>query len=128
MFVQELMTKNPVTVEPGDSLARADARMKAGGFRRLPVVHEGKLIGILSEYDLRPYLESLDTTVALEAMTPDPVTISPTATLEHAVALLKGKEIGALPVVNHGRLIGIITASNLWFPEPRPLPEWVSRT
>ncbi len=125
MFVQELMTKNPVTVEPGDSLARADARMKAGGFRRLPVVHEGKLIGILSEYDLRPYLESLDTTVALEAMTPDPITISPTATLEHAVALLKGKEIGALPVVNHGRLIGIITASNLWFPEPRPLPEWV---
>ena len=56
-----VMTKNPVTVEPGDSLARADARMKAGGFRRLPVVHEGKLIGILSEYDMRPYLESLDT-------------------------------------------------------------------
>jgi acetoin utilization protein AcuB len=128
MIVQELMTKNPITVEPGDSLARADARMKAGGFRRLPVVHEGKLIGILSEYDLRPYLESLDTTVALEAMTPDPVTVSPAATLEHAVALLKGKEIGALPVVNYGRLIGIITASNLWFPEQRPLPEWVSRT
>jgi len=128
MIVQELMTKNPVTVEPGDSLARADARMKAGGFRRLPVVHEGKLIGILSEYDLRPYLESLDTIVVLEAMTPDPVTVSPAATLEHAVALLKGKEIGALPVVNYGRLIGIITASNLWFPEQRPLPEWVSRT
>jgi acetoin utilization protein AcuB len=128
MFVQELMTKNPVTVEPGDSLARANARMKAGGFRRLPVVHEGKLIGILSEYDLRPYLKSLDTTVVLEAMTPDPATISPAATLEHAVALLKGKEIGALPVVNHGRLIGIITASNLWFPEPRPLPEWVRGT
>jgi acetoin utilization protein AcuB len=128
MIVQELMTKNPVTVEPGDSLARADARMKAGGFRRLPVVHEGKLIGILSEYDLRPYLESLDTTVVLEAMTPDPGTVSPAATLEHAVALLKGKEIGALPVVNYGRLIGIITASNLWFPEQRPLPEWVSRT
>jgi acetoin utilization protein AcuB len=128
MIVQELMTKNPITVEPGDSLARADARMKAGGFRRLPVVHEGKLIGILSEYDLRPYLESLDTIVVLEAMTPDPVTVSPAATLEHAVALLKGKEIGALPVVNYGRLIGIITASNLWFPEQRPLPEWVSRT
>jgi len=66
--------------------------------------------------------------VVLEAMTPDPVTVSPAATLEYAVALLKGKEIGALPVVNYGRLIGIITASNLWFPEQRPLPEWVSRT
>ena len=103
-------------------------RRKTGRHRRLPIVREGKLIRILSEYDLRPYLESLDTTVVLEAMTPDPITISPAATLEHAVALLKGKEIGALPVVNHGRLIGIITASNLWFPELRPLPEWVSRT
>jgi acetoin utilization protein AcuB len=118
------MTKNPVTAAPGDTLANADAKMKAGGFRRLPVVHDGKLIGILSEYDLPPYLESLDTTVVLEAMTPDPVTVSPAATLEHAVAVLKAKEIGALPVVDHGKLIGIITASNLWFPEPRPLPEW----
>ena len=65
----------------------------------MPVVHEGELIGILSEYDLRPNLESLDSTVVLEAMTPDPITVSPAATLEHAVALLKGKEIGALPVV-----------------------------
>ena len=70
----------------------------------MPVVHEGKLIGILSEYDLRPHLESLDSTVVLEAMTPDPVTVSPAATLEHAVALLKGKEVGALPVVYNGRL------------------------
>lgn len=125
MIVKELMTKNPVTVAPDETLTHALIKMKAGGFRRLPVVHEGKLIGILSEYDLRPYLESLDTTVALEAMTPDPITVSREATLEHAVALLKGKEIGALPVVDHGKLIGIITASNLWFPEPRPLPEWV---
>jgi acetoin utilization protein AcuB len=125
MFIRECMTKNPVTAAPGDILASADAKMKAGGFRRLPVVHAGKLIGILSEYDLRPYLESLDTTVVLEAMTPDPITVSPAATLEHAVAVLKVKEIGALPVIDHGKLIGIITASNLWFPEPKPLPEWV---
>ncbi len=125
MFIRECMTKNPVTIEPGDTLARADAKMKAGGFRRLPVVHEGELIGILSEYDLRRYLDSLDSTLVVAAMTPNPVTVSPSATLEHAVALLKGNEIGALPVVDRGRLIGIITAINLWFPEPRPLPEWV---
>ena len=125
MFIRECMTKNPVTIEPGDTLARADAKMKAGGFRRLPVVHEGELIGILSEYDLRRYLDSLDSTLVVAAMTPNPVTVSPSATLEHAVALLKGNEIGALPVVDRGRLIGIITAINLWFPEPRPLPGWV---
>jgi acetoin utilization protein AcuB len=128
MFVRECITKNPVTIEPGDTLARADARMKAGGFRRLPVVHEGKLIGILSEYDLRRYLESLYSTLVIAAMTPNPVTVSPYATLEHAVALLKAEEIGALPVVEHGKLIGIVTASNLWIPEPRPLPEWETRT
>jgi len=127
MFVRELMTKNPVTVEPGDSLARADARMKAGGFRRLPVVQDGELVGILSEYDLRRYLESLYSTLVVAAMTPNPVTISPWATLEHAVALLRSQEIGALPVVEHGKLIGIVTASNLWLPEPRPLPEWERR-
>lgn len=124
MFIRECMTKNPVMIAPGDTLARADAKMKAGGFRRLPVVLKGELIGILSEYDLRRYLESLNSTLVVAAMTPNPITVSPWATLEHAVALLKAKEIGALPVVEHGRLIGIITASNLWVPEPRPLPEW----
>jgi CBS domain-containing protein len=48
--------------------------------------------------------------------------------LEPCEPLVGYKEIGALPVVNYGRLIGIITSSNLWFPEQRPLPEWVSRT
>ncbi|HEY6299696.1 MAG TPA: CBS domain-containing protein [Candidatus Binatus sp.] len=128
MFIRECMTKNPVTIEPGDTLARADAKMKAGGFRRLPVVLKGELIGIVSEYDLRRYPDFLESTLVLVAMTPDPVTVSPSATLEHAVALLKGNEIGALPVVDHGRLVGIITASNLWFPEPRPLPEWEKRS
>jgi acetoin utilization protein AcuB len=128
MFIRECMTKNPVTIEPGDTLARADAKMKAGGFRRLPVVQYGELVGILSEYDLRRYLESLYSTLVVAAMTPNPVTVSAYATLEHAVALLKAEEIGALPVVEHGKLIGIVTASNLWIPEPRPLPEWERRT
>jgi acetoin utilization protein AcuB len=127
MFIRECMTKEPVTVEPAETLARAEAKMKTGGFRRLPVVHEGKLIGILSEYDLRRFPDSLESTLVGAAMTPNPVTISPSATLEHAVALLKGSEIGALPVVDHGRPVGIITASNLWVPEPRPLPEWERR-
>jgi acetoin utilization protein AcuB len=127
MFIRECMTKNPVTIEPGDTLARADAKMKTGGFRRLPVVHDGELIGILSEFDLRRYLESLYSMLVVAAMTPRPITVSPWATLEHAVAVLRAEEIGALPVVEHGRLIGIVTASDLWVPEPRPLPEWEKR-
>ena len=53
MFIRECMTKKPVTAEPDDTLASVDAKMKTGGFRRVPVVREGKLIGIVSEYDLR---------------------------------------------------------------------------
>ncbi len=127
MQVRDYMTRKPVTVAPRDTLALAQNRLQAGGFRRLPVVLEGKLIGILSEYDLRRYPDSLESTLVETAMTRNPVTVSPTATLEHAVALLKGNEIGALPVIEHGRVIGIVTASNLWFPEPRPLPEWTKR-
>jgi CBS domain-containing protein len=127
MFIRECMTKDPVTIGPGDTLARADAKMKTGGFRRLPVVQDGELIGILSEYNLRRFGHAPDSTPVVAAMTPNPVTISPSATLEHAVALLKAKAIGRLPVVKHGRLIGIVTASDLWLPEPRPLPEWEKR-
>lgn len=123
MLVRECMTKEPVTVEPSDTLAHAHTRLKEGGFRRVPVVREGELIGILSEYDLRWYFDSRDSILVGAAMTPNPVTISPSATLEHAVTLLEKNKIGALPVIDHGSLIGIITASDMWVSEPRPLPE-----
>jgi len=128
MLVRDCMTKEPITLERTDTLARAYLKMKEGGFRRIPVVQEGEVIGIVSEYDLRPYLDSRDSILVGSAMTPNPVTVSPSATLEHAVVLLKKNEIGALPVVDRGNLIGIITASDLWFPEPQPLPEWERRT
>jgi acetoin utilization protein AcuB len=114
MLVRECMTKKPVTVEPGDTLARAHTGMKEGGFRRVPVVQEGELIGILSEYDLRWYFDCRDSVLVGAAITPNPITVSPSATLEHAVALLNRNEIGALPVVDHGILIGIVTANDMW--------------
>jgi len=126
MLVRDYMTKNPVTIEPGDSLARADIIMKAGGFRRLPVVEGGRLYGILSEYDLRSHLDSLCSVRVATAMTPVPVTVAPSATLEHAASLLKRFEIGALPVVDREGLVGIITAKDMWMPEQRPLEEWMS--
>jgi len=123
VLVRDCMTKEPVTVERSDTLASAYMKMKEGGFRRIPVVQAGELIGILTEYDLRPYMESRDSILVVSAMTPAPVTVAPSATLEHAIALLRKSQIGALPVVDHGSLIGIITASDLWFPTPRPLLE-----
>jgi acetoin utilization protein AcuB len=125
MHVRERMTRNPVTVRPNDTLAEAAAKIKAGTFRRLPVEEAGKLVGILSEFDFadrRPWLNSV---AVKDAMTHRVVTVSPDATLEHASALLSQHEIGALPVVEDGGLVGIITAKDLLMAEPRPLPQWV---
>ena len=124
MLVSQRMTKNPVTVGPDETLAAAAAKMKAGSFRRLPVVEDGNLIGVLSEFDMRTHGESLDAVAVRTVMTGSPVAIAPTATLERAAATLANHKIGALPVIAGGRLIGIITAKDLLLPEPRPLPEW----
>ena len=127
MLVRERMTESPATAQPEDSLALAAAKMKAGNFRRLPVVDRGILVGIISQYDLKDYCGLFDTVLVKAAMTPDPVTVSPTATLEHAMSCLFKHRIGALPVVDAGELVGIIAASDLWIAEPRALPEWIPR-
>lgn len=124
MQVSQRMTKNPVTVGPDETLAAAAEKMKAGNFRRLPVIDDGNLIGVLSQFDMRAQSESLDSVAVRAVMTETPVVIAPTATLERAAATLANHRIGALPVVAGGKLIGIITAKDLLLPEPRPLPEW----
>ena len=116
-----------MTVEPRDTLAVASAKMHAGGYRRLPVVDAHKVVGILSEYDLKNYAHCLDSTLVHTAMTGSPVTVSSSDSLEHAAGLLRKHNIGALVVVDHGRLVGIVTAKDLSMPEPRPLAEWDPR-
>jgi acetoin utilization protein AcuB len=124
MFVRDCMTSRPVTITSDETLATAAAVMRAGNFRRLPVIDDGVMLGILSEYDLRNRQDCLDRTTVAAAMTRAPVTVASSDSLEHAVTLAKLHQIGALPVVDHGRLVGIITAKDLWIAEPRPLPEW----
>ena len=53
MLVGNRMTKEPITVEPDDLLIRASHKMQTGGFHRLPVVSDGKLVGIVTDRDLR---------------------------------------------------------------------------
>jgi acetoin utilization protein AcuB len=113
MIVGNRMTKEPVTVEPEDLLIRALHKMQAGGFRRLPVVSDGKLVGILSERDLREHRGHLEHTKINGVMTENPVTVTPATTLEEAAQILLERQIGGLPVVAEGRLIGMITASDI---------------
>jgi acetoin utilization protein AcuB len=129
MFVVgDWMTRKVVTVKPGDTLAAAAAKMKAGKFRRTPVVEANKLVGIVSEFDLKRYPDALESTLVEAAMTRDPITVMPSETPERAAALMRQHEIGALPVIHDGKLAGIITAKDLMMPEPQPVPEWDPRT
>jgi len=113
MLVGKRMTREPVTVGPRDTLAAAKDKMTQGGFRRLPVVEEGRLVGILSERDLRQHTGYLENTKTNVAMTEDPLTVTPAATLEEAAQLLLRRKVGGLPVVEAGKLVGIITTSDI---------------
>ena len=121
------MTRKVVTVTRTDTLAAAAAKMKAGKFRRLPVVEENKLIAIISEFDLKLHAGALESTLVENAMTRHPITVESSETLEHAAGPMNQHEIGALPVLKGGKLAGIVTAKDLMMPEPEPIPEWDPR-
>jgi acetoin utilization protein AcuB len=87
--------------------------MKAGRFRQVPVVDQGKLIGILTDRDLRQYLGQLTRTNVEAAMTALPLSVRPSTPVEQAAHLLISNKVGSLPVIENGKLVGIITASDM---------------
>ncbi len=113
MLVSKRMKKTPVTVSPEDLLATVQKKMKDGGFRRTPVVENGRLVGIVTEKDLRQHLGYLERTKVNVAMSEKLVTVAPQTTLEEAALLLLKHKIGGLPVVDNGQLVGIITTSDI---------------
>jgi acetoin utilization protein AcuB len=113
MLVSKRMTKDPVTVTAEDLLIQARLKMQKGGFRRLPVVSDGQLVGVITDRDMREHAGYLDRTEVKVAMSKEPVTVSPATTLEAAAQLLLKRKIGGLPVVERGRVVGIITTSDV---------------
>lgn len=113
MELANWMSRDPVCISPNDTLATAKELMDAGRFRRLPVMNNGKLVGIITERDLRQHWGYLDPTKVDAAMTPDPVTITPRVTAEDVARLMLQHKIGGLPVVESGQLVGIVSTSDL---------------
>jgi acetoin utilization protein AcuB len=125
--VQDIMTKDPITVRATDSLQTAQDRMQQAGIRRLVVVDaKGRVSGIVTDRDLRLAANSplilrerwqddmlMDHTQVDACMTPDPECIAPTAPLAEAIDVLMLRRISGLPVVQDDRLIGIITITDL---------------
>src|SRR4051812_15560434 len=114
MFVEQVMTAPAVTVGPEADAGEAPPLVQKGGFRHLPVVRYGKLVGMVSERDLRVARALIEEprvgTIAHE----DVVTVDPATPIEEAAALMLRHKIGALPVVHHGQVVGIVTESDIF--------------
>ena len=113
MLVRNRMTKNPVTIAPHEMLATAREKMTTGRFRRLPVVENDALIGILTDRDINRYVGVEERTKVRATMTETPLTISPDMSIEEATQLLLKHQISGLPVVDDGKLVGILTTSDI---------------
>jgi len=115
LTVRDVMVTDLVTVGPTATARGAYKLMRDRRFRHLPVLSGGRLIGILSDRDLRPVLLSpgLARARVAELMSEELTTVAPEASVEEAASLLVVKRIGCLPVLEGERLVGIVTETDL---------------
>jgi len=120
------MSVDPVTVAPQDSLQRVIELLRRRDIRTVPVVEDGRLVGIVTDRDVRQvapayplfrdedeirhYTENLTVTAA---MTADPMTVTPATPLVEAAKILETYRISSLPVVEGLRVVGLLSVSDL---------------
>lgn len=124
MIVQEVMTREPYVALVRDSLRTVLRKLAEADIRHLPVVHDGTLVGIVSDRDLRGVApSSLDVEErpreaarilaqpVSDVMSPDVVTVSPGDDIVEAIDLMIEHRIGAVPVVDpsNSELVGIVS-------------------
>jgi len=113
MLVASRMSKNPATASPKETLAELEAKMRSGNFRHIPIVENGKVVGMISDHDIRQHQGHLTDTRVTGAMTDNPITVAPETTMEEAAKIMLERKISGLPVVDKGKLVGIITTTDL---------------
>jgi len=127
-MVNEWMTPEPVTITPSTTLPEAHRLMMEHSIRRLPVLQNGRLVGIVTLGDVRGAEPSGATSLSIweinylvsrlrveEIMTPKPFTINENATLGEAARMMLKYKVSGLPVVSDsGDLVGIITESDIF--------------
>jgi acetoin utilization protein AcuB len=128
MKVRDVMTWNVVTVSSDMPIMEARKIMDAHGIRRLPVVDKGKLVGMVSKERITRTAPSPATSLSVweinyllakmtvkEVMGKDPVTVDPEMSVEAAIALAQKKGVGALPVIENHKLVGIATTNDFFY-------------
>jgi acetoin utilization protein AcuB len=123
--VSDVMTADPVTLGPEESLSRAMEVMRMRGIRRIPVVVADTLVGLLAEGDLKRAQPStlsdsqeefhrvMEGTPISRLMISNPIGVAEDTPLHEAAQTLHTTKYGALPVLRDGRLVGILTDSDL---------------
>jgi CBS domain-containing protein len=128
VLINEWMTRDVMTVSPDTTLPEAHRIMSDYHIRRLPVVEDGRLVGIITRGDVRGAQPSDATSLSIwelnyllarlkvrEIMTADPLTIGPEATIGEAAQLMLDHKVSGLPVIeDDGRVVGIITESDIF--------------
>ena len=112
MLVARRMSTKPVTISANASIQEAIELMKNHSVRHLPVVdQDGNLVGWITDGDLRGVLiaSMIEDLSVGDVMIADPVTVSSTDLLEDAALLISTKKIGGMPVVDNGKLVGMIS-------------------
>ena len=126
MQVREIMTYLPITVTPEATVMTARALMQQYDLRHLPVMQVGRLVGMISDRDIRTVLPSpvasreahetrdlLNQLLVGQVMTHQVITALPDLSLTQAVDLMFKYQIGALPVVECAELVGMVTRADV---------------
>jgi acetoin utilization protein AcuB len=126
MLVKEIMESRLVTITTRTTLPEAVQLARERGIRHLPVLDHGKLVGIVSDRDLKRAMASPATTLEIhelnyllerlrveEIMTRTVITVRPDTAVEDAAAIMVRERISALPVTQEGRLAGIVTETDI---------------
>lgn len=112
MRLQDVMTTGVERIAPGDSIQRARTLMELKRIHHLVVFEEHRVQGMVASEDLDRAQRQGATAVAEVMSHPVPIA-SPRMTIRQAANLMRGRALGALPVVDRGRLAGIVTVSDL---------------
>ncbi len=124
--VRDIMSEHVVTISSDDSLSTVEDIMTLGHVRHMPVVRAGQLVGVVSERDLlraslsnlsgidsdqrRAFLQVVE---IKRVMSAPPIVIDPEASVESAALVMAERKIGCLPVVEAGRLVGMLTETDV---------------
>jgi CBS domain-containing protein len=115
MNIRDIMTPNPRTVSPDDSIESAARIMRDEDTGAVPVVQDGRPVGMLTDRDIviRAVAEGGGTRAVRDVVTGRLISVSPDATTREATDLMSEHQIRRLPVVENERLVGIVSLGDL---------------